>query len=83
MPQSVYITAPIEPIEASVKHLRIPKTRQKELLAILDRAWARHARVEEAPANRMTTKLVEAAEQDLELMPQVETGKKNKSASAA
>jgi hypothetical protein len=38
-----HITAPIEPLESRIKRLRIPKARQKELLAIMDEAWARLA----------------------------------------
>jgi hypothetical protein len=44
MPRPVaHITAPIEPLESRIKRLRIPKARQKELLAIMDEAWARLA----------------------------------------
>ena len=42
MPRPVaHITAPIEPLESRIKRLRIPKARQKELLAIMDEAWTR------------------------------------------
>jgi hypothetical protein len=42
MPRPVaHITAPIEPLESQIKRLRIPKARQKELLAIMDEAWER------------------------------------------
>jgi hypothetical protein len=43
MPRPIHITTPIEPLESRIKRLRIPKTRQKELLAIMDEAWARLA----------------------------------------
>jgi hypothetical protein len=41
MPRPIRITTPIEPLESRIKRLRIPKARQKELLAIMDEAWAR------------------------------------------
>jgi hypothetical protein len=40
-----HITTPIEPLESRIKRLRIPKARQKELLSIMDEAWA-HLTVE-------------------------------------
>jgi hypothetical protein len=44
MPRPVaHITAPIEPLESRIKRLRIPKARQKELLAIMNEAWTRLA----------------------------------------
>jgi hypothetical protein len=43
MPRPIHITTPIEPLESRIKRLRIPKARQKELLAIMDEAWARLA----------------------------------------
>ncbi len=43
MPKSVHITSPIDPLEVRIKRLRIPKARQRELLAIMDEAWARQA----------------------------------------
>jgi hypothetical protein len=45
MPRPIHITTPIEPLESRIKRLRIPKARQKELLAIMDEAWA-HLAVE-------------------------------------
>ena len=47
MPRPIHITAPIEPLESRIKRLRIPKARQKELLEIMDEAWA-HLTVERA-----------------------------------
>ena len=41
MPRPIHITTPIEPLESRIKRLRIPKARQKELLTIMDEAWAR------------------------------------------
>ena len=43
MPRPIHITTPIDPLESRIKRLRIPKARQKELLAIMDEAWARLA----------------------------------------
>jgi hypothetical protein len=97
MPQSVYISAPIEPFEASIKHLRIPRVRQKALLALLDRAWARHASLDTHSVDRTSTELADAgvrvqqevteanneAERELQPTRQAETGKQRKSASAA
>jgi hypothetical protein len=34
-----------------IKRLRIPKARQKELLAIMDQAWERNVCQEEVPVN--------------------------------
>ncbi len=45
MPRPIHITTPIEPLESRIKRLRVPKARQKELLAIMDEAWA-HLSVE-------------------------------------
>jgi len=97
MPLSVYITAPKEPLEASIKHLRIPRARQKTLLAVLDRAWARHADQEAHSADRLSTELAEAAdrvhqevaetikeaERELKLTHKAEPGKRRQSASPA
>ncbi len=50
MPRPVaYITARPAPIEVQIKHLGIPKARQKRLLAIMDQAWARVAKEKEGP----------------------------------
>jgi hypothetical protein len=43
MPRPVHITTPIDPLEVRIRRLRIPKARQKELLAIMDEAWERLA----------------------------------------
>jgi len=43
MPRSVHITVPPLSYEAMVKLLRIPKTRQKQLRAMMDEARARLA----------------------------------------
>ena len=43
MPRPIHITTPIEPLESRIRRLRISKARQKELLAIMDEAWARLA----------------------------------------
>ncbi|MGD0519919.1 MAG: hypothetical protein ABSA48_01570 [Terracidiphilus sp.] len=43
MPRPIHITTPVEPLETRIKRLRITKSRQKELLAIMDEAWARLA----------------------------------------
>src|ERR1035437_2074561 len=40
MPRPIHITTPIEPLESRIRRLRISKARQKELLAIIDEAWA-------------------------------------------
>jgi transposase len=48
MPKSVHITARPPSYEEQVKRLRIPKARQKRLLAIMDDAWRRHARAAES-----------------------------------
>jgi hypothetical protein len=41
MPRPVaHITTAVDPLEVRIKRLRIPKTRQRELLAIMDEAWA-------------------------------------------
>jgi hypothetical protein len=34
-----------------IKRLRVPKARQKELLAIMDRAWESYAGQQTAPVN--------------------------------
>jgi hypothetical protein len=49
MRPSVHITTPIEPREIRIKRLRIPKARQKELVAMMDQAWARLAAEKETP----------------------------------
>jgi hypothetical protein len=51
MPRPIHITTPIEPREARIKRLRIPKARQKELLAIIDEGWARLATEKETHLN--------------------------------
>ncbi|MDR3774074.1 MAG: hypothetical protein P4L26_12035 [Terracidiphilus sp.] len=53
MPKSVHITTPIDPLEVRIKRLHIPKARQKELLAIMDEAWARYSNLEQVPENGM------------------------------
>jgi hypothetical protein len=35
-----YLKSPPDPIEVRIARLRIPKARQKRLLAIMDEAWA-------------------------------------------
>ena len=97
MPQSVYITSTIEPFESSIKHLRIPKIRQKALLALLDRAWARYSILDARSVNRTSaefastgarahheaTEAIKEEGRELELTRRAETGKQRKSASAA
>ena len=51
MPSSVYITAPPHSRGTMIKRLRVPKARQKELLAIMDRAWESYAGQQTAPVN--------------------------------
>jgi hypothetical protein len=51
MPFSVHITTPRPSRELSIKRLRVPKARQKELSAIINLAWERNACLEEAPAD--------------------------------
>lgn len=51
MPRSIHITTPVEPLEVRIKRLRIPKARQKELLAIMDEAWVRLAAGREISPN--------------------------------
>ena len=51
MPLTVHITAPWPSRESMIKRLRIPKARQKELLAIMDQAWERNVCQEEVPLN--------------------------------
>ncbi|HUH63526.1 MAG TPA: hypothetical protein VLZ50_11030 [Terracidiphilus sp.] len=43
-----YLKTPPDPIEVRIARLRIPKARQKRLLAIMDEAWAQVAKEREA-----------------------------------
>ena len=52
MPRPVaYITTPPPSHESIIRRLRIPKKRQRELLAIMDEGWARLAAEKQAAAS--------------------------------